>query len=328
MKQSLLISLFCSGLAAQPVLNSAITPFPGTSIPFTTLNQALDMSNAGANVTWDFSGFSGGQAATADIVSAASDPDASAFPGATHVVSGLGPKRIYTMDATGWYILGIAQTGFTVSCDNSIREIKLPQNFESSSVDALNCGFSFQGLNFERTGFAENSYDAWGTLILPNGTLTNVIRVKTHELTTDLASFQGLPITNQNDNYTYSFFAPGKTFPVMIYSETNSSQIPTPVTTVQYNSTPNISVEETEVKNALRLLENPVSQGQLSLFLPVSLPIQQLRVLDLCGRIVEGLDVPESSGFVTLALSPAPHGVYILEVQTAFGPVHLRFIRA
>jgi hypothetical protein len=328
MKQSLLIFLFCSGLSAQPSLTTAITPFPGTSIPFTTLNQSLDMTSVGANLTWDFSNFSGGQAATAEIVSAASDPDASAFPGATHVVSGLGPKRIYTMDATGWYILGIAQTGFTVVCTNSIREIKIPQTFESSSVDALNCGFSFQGLDFNRTGFAENSYDAWGTLILPNGTLTNVIRVKTHELTTDLASFQGLPITNQNDNYTYSFFAPGKTFPVLTYTETNSSQIPQPVTTVQYNSTPNISVEESEVKSAIRLLENPVSNGQISLFLPPSLPIQHVHVLDICGRTVEVLDVPETSGFVTLSLASAPHGIYLLEVFTALGPVHLRFIRA
>ncbi len=328
MKQSLLISLFCSSVAAQPSLTTAITPFPGTSIPFQTLNQSLDMSTAGANVTWDFSSFSGGQAATADIVSAASDPDASAFPGATHVVSGLGPKRFYTMDATGWYILGIAQTGFTVTCSNSIREIKIPQTFESSSVDALNCGFSFQGLSFDRTGFAETSYDAWGTLILPNGTLSNVIRVKTHELTTDLASFQGFPISNQNDNYTYSFFAPGKTFPVLIYTETNSSQVPQTVTTVQYNSTPNISVEESDLKEAVRLLENPVVGAQLSLFLPDNLLMQHIHVLDLCGRVVEVLSIPDQTGFVTLPLSPAPSGLYLLEVQTKWGPVHFRFVRA
>lgn len=317
-------ALLPATLLAQPVLSTGITPAPGTVIPFVTLTQSIDMSISGEGVTWDFSSLSGGQSADAEIVDPSTDSDASAFPNATHVLRGLGPKKFYLMDGTGWYVLGIGMSGFTLECTNSLREVKIPMQYGSSSVDQINCSFSFQGLDFNRTGFVETSYDGWGTIILPNGSLENVIRIKFQELSTDLASFQGFPVSNQNDNVTYYFFAPGKAFPVFIYNETNASTFPISVTTVQYNSTPNIGIDAQP--EASLLLNNPVTNGVLKLNLPGSLPVAQWKITDLTGRTLQESATALSPGTLELPLELRESGIYFLHLYGPAGNQTLRFL--
>jgi len=299
----------------QSVLNSTITPTPGSIFPFRVLNESLDLSTTGTGQTWDFSQLGTGTETDVEILAASSDPEAVDFPQATHVVTGLGPKTFYRMNANGWEILGFGQFGANVVCSNGLLEFPFPMNFNQQSIDLLNCSFNQFGITYNRTGAVTSRYDATGTLILPQTTISDVIRVRVQELSNDAASFQGIPISNQNLNTTWYFFKPGVPFALLVYSELQGTLNPTQVNTIRYNSQSDLSVAESNAGAGYWLIQ-PGATGVARVMgaMEDQTPITY-RLLDQLGRVVRTEPLETVNRAFDIPLTGLAHGVYILNVQ-------------
>jgi hypothetical protein len=318
MKSLCIIGLFsstCALLSAQPTLNSTVTPSPGAVFPFRVVNETLDLSTTGTGQTWDFSALEPGTETNVEITAASLDPDAVDFPEATHVVTGLGPKTFYRMNSNGWEVLGFGQLGVNVVCNNSIREFPFPMNYNQQSIDLLSCNFNQLGVTFNRTGAVTSRYDGTGTLILPQSTVTDVIRVRVQELSNDAANVQGFPISNQNINTTWYFFKPNVPFALMVYSELQGTLNPTQVNTVRYNSQTDLSVYEQAAGNNVWLVQ-PGSDRIARIIgdIPGNSEFR-LRLLDYSGRMLHATSGESEHGLISVPVSELPSGIYILELN-------------
>jgi hypothetical protein len=309
-----------------PILNSSVNPPLGSVYPFRVLQSVLDMGDGGENLIWDFSALSEGIEAQISISDPASDADAGDFPGCTHVVSGAGPKTYYRIQTNGWEVLGIGQAGVTVYCLNGLREFALPRTYNQQGNDFFTCNFNQFGVFFNRTGLVSSRYDGYGTLILPNGSVSGVVRMRILETSNDAATVAGLPISNQNQNLTYYYFKPGLPYPIMIYNVNSGTLNPVEVTTLRYAVLPDMGFDgDGSIEFHIALPSLPVRDGALSIVF--SEPDDRgilLDILDISGRSCV-YPVRTFSASLSLPVAHLSAGVYILRVERRGRIDFLRF---
>jgi hypothetical protein len=180
MKKHLLIfALFTSSLSlmAQPViLRSNMAPI-GFHSSF-SIGATMDPGPAGANQTWDFSGIALTEAGTFALVDPATTPWVAQVGTSNYCykVTPTGSEAIYD-----YYDLqtsqmpkmaqGMNSTGGEIFTDPKI-DLKFPFNFGDSYFD------EFAKTN-GGTGNVTKTYDGYGTLITPDKTYHNVVRIHT-----------------------------------------------------------------------------------------------------------------------------------------------------
>jgi Secretion system C-terminal sorting domain len=173
-----LITLASLSSWAQPVATSAnVTDFTGEFYFAEATN--FDPGPAGANQTWDFSNLqlTLGGVDTPQVVS--ETPFASQFPTANNCYKFSGlfpPDRYYYQNVTAgkYEILGLAITATTG--DNYTPNPRTFATFPYSYGTVYNDTYRSTTDPVETSVVA--TYDAYGTIILPIGTYTNVIRQK------------------------------------------------------------------------------------------------------------------------------------------------------
>lgn len=163
---------------AQPVATAAnVTDFTG-EFYFAEANS-FTPGPAGANQTWDFSNLVLTLAGTDTPQVAANTPFANQFPTANNCYKFSGmfpPDRYYyqKISADKYEILGLAITATTGDnyTPNPRTFATFPYTFGTAYTD------TYRKVNETSDTSATVTYDAYGTLILPTGTYTNVIRQK------------------------------------------------------------------------------------------------------------------------------------------------------
>jgi Secretion system C-terminal sorting domain len=172
---ALLLSFICF---AQPVLNASDF---GASYSATTSvadNTGLTPGLSGANRVWDFSSISLSPLGTVTKVAVSTAPFASTFPTANYCNTfnyfGSTGYEIDKISSTSFEVLGIINSGLVESNfnANSVKVLQFPFTFNTTFTD------TYQELNDSAPTTIVVTYDAYGTLIMPYGTFTNVIRRK------------------------------------------------------------------------------------------------------------------------------------------------------
>jgi len=185
---------------SQPTISSSVAGGIGDEFSYTNVNTSdFDPGPTGENVTWDFTGISTtGTVVSYTLVDPSVTGQAAEFPGA-NVASddGTGAFGFFKITPSEYTLYGVYTPSTTISYSDPEEYWVFPMTYGTSNSDNLHAEF-FSGSDFIRDGSNEFLADGYGTLILPSGTFTNVLRVKIEEDYTD--EVVGLPYT-----YEYNF---------------------------------------------------------------------------------------------------------------------------
>lgn len=206
MKRGLLLAVLTGnlGVNAQPTLNSSSYGAIGQSF---TLVEAtyVELPNTGANQTWDASE----AVTTGGAALAFADPEtgnaASSFPSANLLLTASTEQEYITVTSAEAQLLGTDQGGLVSICSNQMKLMQFPCTFGTTWSDNFSCSYTVSGTPYTTTGSINANASGYGVLVLPYGSITNVLRVDVIE--TSNFSVGGQPVTLSQT--TQFFWRPG-----------------------------------------------------------------------------------------------------------------------
>ncbi|MEO6883959.1 MAG: T9SS type A sorting domain-containing protein [Bacteroidia bacterium] len=252
-------SLFAAFIsAAQPTLTEAnIAPVIGDQYT-ENITGYVSPGTSGANQTWNLSSMTSSSSSTTNAVSVSSTTYGSSFPSATIAFSASGNVSYEKISATAEQNYGIVQGGTTVIAYSNPEDIlRFPFAYTNTYTDPWATTYVSSGYTYYRAGTTAVTADGYGTLKLPSGTYSNVMRVHFVQNYQDSTNISGNPIiiTYQNDEY-------------MWYLANNHSPIAT-VNTFTANGSPSQSgtylnnittgIAENSMLTGFNLYPNPAS---------------------------------------------------------------------
>jgi hypothetical protein len=257
---------------AQPVFQSSdITPVIGETFVVHSAS-AIAPGPSGNNVTWDMSGMSSGSTTTSVYSSANAG-----FP-ATNITATYGGSTMAYLDfsTAGWFYHGMNANGTVITYQDPMQQLGFPLSDGAATSDYFHATFT-SGMPFERFGTMTSEVDGYGTLITPEGTFTDVLRVHFTQDYKDSNEFMEL-------NYyveIYGWYKAG------IHNELASiSSLTYQGTTTEYAGyleTNGLGIEET-AEQPLTMWPNP-GNGNVSIALS-STAVQAIKVTDLSGKSI------------------------------------------
>ena len=248
---NLILLLACATAFAQPILTAAdINTLNFANNRFYTNNTTLNPDLAGANVTWDFSSLTSLTAAEDNpytVVTVASGPFSSSFPTSNYVL------QIYS-DTYGYYLLSsdkveILGFSFNDQIDGTYTNPEtlfvFPFTYGMSNVD------TFQESASTPIVTKTSTYDAYGTLITPFGTFTDVMRIKQEFSSSTSVNYEFIKLNPYQEilsvetslgNPSYFSFYQSIPLAVEVLKKNNLSIFPNPASSIVYLQTQNNAI--------------------------------------------------------------------------------------
>jgi hypothetical protein len=317
MKKNYIFILLLSGvsftaLKAQTITATGVNPTVGENYN-RVLTSSFSEGGAGTGQTWDISSISGSNS-SATVVSASSTPN-----GASHAPANIayddGSNFSYFKTSSGSFQFHGIEGSASIIYSNPEDLLRFPFNYSDSYSDSWVASFT-SGLTFYRDGVTTVTADASGTLITPNGTVTNVLRIHMVQEYTDSADLGGSPYIVDYINDQYFWYKDGYHFPIAsTYTLTPSNSAPS---TGGFYTDLNIGIKENSLlSNKLTLTPNPANK-----FVKVDYDLVRNSVVDISIINIIGEDVLtfQSSEKLmgkntsTLNLSGLDKGIYFVKV--------------
>lgn len=207
-----LLSLGACALSthAQPTLTQATNaPQAGTSFSF-NYGPYVQPGSAGALQTWDLSALTTDSIVEAELVLASATPNGAQFPTADVAEVNDVVTTYYDVTSDGAYFAG-SDDGTTVIPNTQMGKfLPFPCTFGSTWSSPQSATFTSEGTDVFRTGFATGEADGYGTLIMPWGTVTNVLRVHWVSELRDSTQFFNIDYTYD----AYLYYVTGQSYPI------------------------------------------------------------------------------------------------------------------
>jgi hypothetical protein len=313
-------------LLAQTVITSANMPSEG-ELHISKLADTTQVSGgaAGSNQVWDFSGLNITQAI---YVESFKDPAnlafADSFPGST--VCGREPRPRYTYyasDPSKLWIVGERDTLNIIPYDNKQLYMTYPFAYNDMLADTFTAQFKAFGYPVYRTGIWKLKADGYGTLKLPSGNFSDVLRVTGENTITDVS------LLNVTTRYKIqSWYGATEKFPLLsIVSivRTPAGLSPTYEKYVKVNSSVVGIGEENPFINDISLYPNP-ADSRTKVKLTLSKPANtEFRLTDLSGKTIflwETGNLSQGTHICEIETQGITPGFYLLEIK---GGGHSRF---
>lgn len=192
----ILTLLLASSAIAQPTLTFENTaPKIGDQLSSIFLVENFDLAHNGANQTWDFSAFTG-MNFQSNYISLENSTESILFSDANIVLSGNGIEEsaelYYASSNDEMSIVGLKTNGIP-SIMLTYTDLELHLKFPISYDDTCSDSFSAEaenhlGQTYVRSGNIEIKADGYGTLILPETTISNALRIRTIKNYNDVES--------------------------------------------------------------------------------------------------------------------------------------------
>lgn len=168
--------------------------------------------NEGANVTWDFSSVENGTIITYSHVAPPTTGYGASFP-ASNVAQQLSSGEILFVETNA---SGMQQWGEVINSEvhaytDAERIMSYPCSFGTSWADEFAGTYMMSGMQWDRTGSISATADGYGSLVMPYGTLDNVLRVHAIQATDDVFDAG----TQQTLFNVYYFYRVGVRYPVV-----------------------------------------------------------------------------------------------------------------
>ena len=300
---------------AQPVLTHANTsPTVGMNTVYYSTN-ITSPGAAGANVTWNFATIPNNGNSTASYIACSAAPDCGVMTGANVVMSGVGNYIYYNAGTSALSVRGIKVNNVLFDYNNPEDYLRYPFAFNDSYADSVNATFT-SGSPMVRKGQTTVTADGWGTLILPTGTFTNVLRVHRASVYSDYV--MGVPMFHYTSAW-YVWYQPGN-HDVLL--STNAVTIGggggTTTNSVYSNQTPLGITENPTLAGTLQVYPNPAKDMIHVKFTTDARSTVSITLTDMTGRLVtEAVSKEYAAGTEseTINTSALAKGVYMLKVN-------------
>lgn len=325
-KQLLIVSALALGAAAfaQPSLSSTNTnPVIGdqfTLVPGSWISEG----SSGANQTWNFASVtmttSSSASYTAQTVSAG---NATVFPNANvQLTAGAGAGMSFLKtSSTALQNYGTATGTVQIKYSDAEDQMHYPFTMGNTYTDPHAATFTNSGYNYHRKGTTMLTADAYGTLQLPGGTYSSVLRVHMIQDYTDSTNFGGsMPYTIRYYNDQYLWYLPNNHMPVFsTYALAINGGTPTKGSTTLQSISNNVNELEAGIKS-INLYPNPANGEFLNMDLNLEKNISySLAIIDNLGREVlktEAMSGMEGYNFRSLNISGIESGLYQLVLRS------------
>ncbi len=206
-RTTLLLALLSVSATAQITLNVGTHAIsPGDQLSTYDADTSAQPGAAGANITWNLSTLPISSTLTSvNIVAPNTTTYSSSFPTATAAAGSGTSWQYYRVSGNTYSLLGTGNSTQIQSYQQSHDLFTYPFTYNTTTTDnTILCNYTVSGFNYQRTGTSQTKGDAYGTLILPSGTFSNLLRVKVTYTYKD--SMIGFNFTGYTSLVRYSWF--------------------------------------------------------------------------------------------------------------------------
>jgi len=322
---------FAAMLTAQPTLQyPQNVPEIGDVIQIQFVSSdGLTTDPVGPDVSWDFSQLtvlSGGQITAIDPSQA---PAGGQLP-LSNVALSMG-DTIFTYaltNADGYHYLGTQSTTGTypsllVYSDNRTF-LKFPFTYDDTYFDTYKGIVTTSAATVHVVAASEMFADSYGTLILPNGTYPNVLRIITIDAEIDSLFMNGNFIKEFNVVRTqFTWLAADSKGPLMSIEILSNGALGTIDTTAYYTSSGSgINDGQPMPVSQLSVFPNPASDDLVIEFTSNGTNEATISIVNQVGKIMISREVPQmTKGLISekIDISKLPSGIYFASVLCSCG---------
>ena len=296
---------------AQITLNDPGIPSIGikdtsTSYSFTPIGNFRE---AGANVIWDFSNLvvTDSISEYIEIVDLSSSNNPTKYSSANYVGKTMDGEFYSLISNQEHHSLGFEGSDFRVNYLADPRLVsKYPMTYNDEFQDTFSAIVIIQGTQINRTGTVVIKADGYGDLIMPYGTVSNVLRVLT--VTTWEDEISGTVSTAIDSTYNWEALSEvGPTISIFYNDGVRSSfegsySDPSPISTA-------VGKDES-IENLITIYPNPANDY---LSIEIAIPTT-ISIFNLQGQMVKKL--PMLQGRQKIDISDLDKGTYLLNIKT------------
>jgi Secretion system C-terminal sorting domain len=319
MKQfsTLVLGLAALGANAQPSLTfQNSSPQVGQSYTLNVGNYQ-DAPAGGSNQVWDFSD----QPSTSAVLLEAVDPSNTAnavefgFCNIALIATGNPYTRYYSNQSGGLFAEGFAHTSGFYMPYGARTEHPYPCTFQDTWSDPYGGSTWFQSVQYNINGTHVGEADGYGTLLMPWGTVADVLRIHVIDNNTQYT----IGASSDYIEESYEYYAPDYTYPLV--RTVDLKQVIPGGGIVQLEqqagwlSEVTTGISEEPLTAALTLFPNP-AHG--SVFVQArGIQLASLELLDATGRVV--LTEAWTMGSSTIDLKDLASGMYTVRASDVNG---------
>lgn len=319
---------FVATAFAQPSLNSTNSN-PVIGDQYTLISGSwISEGGPGASQAWDFSTVTTTvSTARTYTVQTLSPGNATAFPNANVQSAGINGSTFLKTSSSALQNFGIASGTVQIRYSDAEDQMRYPCAMGDTYSDAFAATFSSGGNNFVRKGTATVTADAYGTLRLPGGMYSSVLRVHLIQDYTDSTNIGGtMPYTIYYYNDQYMWYLPNNHMPIFgTYSlAVSGTSSPSKGSTTLQSIANSIGELEAGIKS-MNLYPNPANGEFINMDLNLEKNIRySIVITDNLGREVmntESLNGMEGYNFRSLNISGIESGLYQLVLKSEGQPL-------
>jgi len=302
------------GLSAQ-TMTQADMPVPGDQ--FLINYGPYVATSGGSNMTWDFSTLSADSSETIQFVDPAGTPMAASFPGATVAQYQDNSYTYFQTSGTDMLLLGVDADGIIVPYQDPEQWLQVPCSFGTTWSDNLAASFSSSGFPVNRSGSVTGNADGFGSVVMPFGTVNNVLRVRLVEDYTDQTI-----VNIDYDFITDFFYKPGLHAPlVQIGDYTVTTLITVNDQRTQWLDGSAVGIAEALTQDiGIDVFPNPASD-RIEVVYGASGRLT-LELVDATGRTVQVRELGQRAPGVhrdVVDIAGQPAGLYVLRIRNEAG---------
>jgi hypothetical protein len=271
-----------------------MNPVPGNSYT----SRSADTNNvtpgpSGANVNWNFASLIlKPDSASGVFVNPASTPYYNRFPSATVATLMYGMYSYFYCSSSYMETMGNVSSNMVVTYTDRLRTFQYPWTYPNSFTDNFAHTDTLSGISVNVIkGVSIYTIDGWGSLTLPSGTVSNVMRVK--KVTKDSTTVSGFTLITHRDTVWY-WYKNNYKFPLLTitrgYSTTYGVTITTKYVTVVSNINVGIEKISSEIPEYFSLSQNypnpfnPVTRIKFTI--PQNRDVS-IKIFDITGKELE-----------------------------------------
>lgn len=339
MKKFLLAILFLSVAKIQSqsliLTQAAFEPIIGDTnrtwaIDTTAYGSGLNVASTGSSNVWNYASLNAtSNGITSPYVNPSTIPSATAYAGCTVVQKQTALNTYYksvSSPSPQVEFMGITSSSLTMNFTNTAVFARFPFAYNDVVTDNFAGNFSTTvpfTISGTASGNATITADGAGTLIIPTGTLNNVLRVKSYQNT----NLNGGLVNGNIKQTTYSFYHASQKFPVLSinYQTISITGAGSPTVSGQVLGNKNnfvVGVGENSINSFnYAVYPNPVTDV-LNLSIDQSTEPRSLKVINQIGQTVYAGDYSAK-----VDVSQLNTGIYIIEVSTLKGVARKKFMK-
>ena len=322
------------GMQAQVSLDDAQnSPEVGSTFQVHRYNMYTEPGSGGAGASWDHSTLVADTQVVYAVLDVSDYENALAYPTSTHVLTDGDDTLIYKADADGIVLMGedityefqpfLEPTDVHTPFNDGPLVLDYPLSFGTSWQDDVSATYELETIGtMTRTGQITGVADAEGSLELPNGTYTDILRVYTHYDITESGGF----VNGTRNTHTYSYYAEWLKHPLLrIMADTLTAfGINSPTVRTEWLDTLSVGIIEAIENNAAFGVWPTPARDVLNITLPEQQKGNVNGILrDLTGRIVREWNI-SPIGNTSVNVSDLPQGQYFLQLITGAGEIGVR----